>query len=131
MKVYLAARFSRIMEMRTYRYQLEKIGIQATSRWVNEDPQAGFNRYDSFETYAQHDLDDVLAADLLIFFSEPEGVSTSGGRHVEFGIALAAGIPIYVVGEHENVFHSLPSVRHWSSWAQLIKALRTKVEVHA
>jgi hypothetical protein len=31
--------------------------------------------------------------------------TTSGGRHVETGCAIALGIPVIVIGQPENVFH--------------------------
>jgi len=34
-----------------------------------------------------------------------------GGRHVEFGLALAQGKHLILVGQPENVFHHLPQVR--------------------
>lgn len=131
MKVYLSARFARILEMRRYAEQLRRAGITVTSRWLKESSTAVFNRHDDFSTYAQHDLDDVLTSDILIFFSEDEGVYTNGGRHVEFGIALAQGIPIWVVGEKENVFHSSFKVYHAASWERLLKALGKLEEAYA
>lgn len=67
--------------------------------------------------FAADDLEDVLAADTLIAFTEPpRSTASRGGRHVELGIALASGKRILVVGPRENVFCSLPQVEHYPSW---------------
>jgi nucleoside 2-deoxyribosyltransferase len=48
----------------------------------------------------------------VISFTFPRGTpSTGGGRHVEFGYALAKGKRVVVIGERENVFHHHPSVK--------------------
>ena len=44
-------------------------------------------------------------------------LSTRGGRHAEFGIALALGKRVIVIGPRENVFHALPAVERYESWA--------------
>jgi len=77
--------------------------------------------------FAQDDVDDVeglLDADVVVSFtSEPRSGATRGGRHVEFGIALALrffgkGVPrLYIVGPLENVFHAPPEVdRRFDEW---------------
>ena len=48
------------------------------------------------------DLLDIERSDALLILTEYP--STSGGLHVEFGIALARRIPVYVVGPLLNVF---------------------------
>ena len=45
-----------------------------------------------------------------IFFSEPSDKAVRrGGRHVEFGFAMAGNKPIFVIGPKENIFHYLLS----------------------
>ena len=49
-----------------------------------------------------------MAADAVIVFTEmPNSVLATGGSHVEFGLALAQGKRVIVVGPRENVFHYL------------------------
>ena len=67
-------------------------------------------------------LDDVAAADAVVCFLEPGG-GGNGGRHVEFGMALAWGKRTIVVGEPEHLFHTLPSVRVYPTWADALDAL--------
>ena len=51
-----------------------------------------------------------------------------GGRHVEFGMALArrllSGAPrLIVVGYRENVFHYAPEVEFYETWNEAFCAL--------
>ena len=53
-----------------------------------------------------------MAADAVIIFTEiPNTILATGGRHVEFGLALAQGKRVIivspVVSPRENVFHYL------------------------
>lgn len=143
MKVYLAARYSRHPEMQIYARELEAIGVDVTSRWINGSHQAMLNgeplgpeREAMFESdhpamerqrreFAQHDWDDVMAADVVVSFTEqPRTAGNSrGGRHVEFGAALAAGKRCIVVGWRENVFHCLPPVEFYVTWREAMLAL--------
>lgn len=143
MKVYLAARYSRHPEMQGYAQGLREMGYEVTSRWIYGSHQVmldgeplGPDRERLFEEghpsmlaqrqeFAQHDWDDLLAADIVISFTErPRNPSTSrGGRHVEFGAALALGKVCLVVGWRENVFHCLPGVQFYPTWAEVLALL--------
>lgn len=106
MKIYLASNYSTHPEMRGYAAKLEAAGHVVTSEWIN-----GSSRGDDRAEYARIDLRDVDGADALIFFSEsPAGSRTRGGKHVEFGYALARGKRIFLVGPCVNVFHHLPEI---------------------
>lgn len=92
--------------MREHALVLEKAGHTVTSEWIN-----GSHGGDDRAEYARLDLRDVDGADALIFFSEsPEGSRTRGGKHVEFGYAMARGKRIFIVGPCVNVFHHLPEI---------------------
>ncbi len=119
MKIYLASRYSRIAEMRTYRAQLERVGHVVTSRWVDDQHEAENRETHSVQLagFAQEDRDDVAAADCVISFTEePHSGHSRGGRHVEYGMALAWNKRVVVVGHRENVFHSLPEVEFFETW---------------
>lgn len=139
MIIYLAARYSRRLELCGYRAQLAARGIGVTSRWLDGGHQIGTDgqplteegerRFEAGDAsadelrvkFANDDLEDVLAARLLVAFTETPRTATSrGGRHVELGIALGASIPIAVVGPRENIFCWLPQIRHFSSWAAFL-----------
>ena len=67
-----------------------------------------------FQEQAVIDLEDVDRADSLLFFAEDPLIGTPrGGRHVEFGYALAKGKRCIVIGGEENIFHYLPNVMHF------------------
>lgn len=117
MKVYLAAPFGDRSKMELVADFLKTRGYTITARWVygGED---GLTRAD----IAKLDLDDVDAADAIVSFTFPRGTpTTGGGRHVEFGYALARGKRLIVIGERENVFHHWPAVEVYptlESWLE-------------
>ncbi len=134
MKVYLAARFSRRKEMQGYADELIALGHQVTARWVVGPPQSSHHpdevtghslAYE--ERVSVEDLKDVADADCIICFSEqPRETNTRGGRHVEFGLAVAAHKRIILVGPRENVFHFLPVVENFPDWAALREPLKSE-----
>jgi nucleoside 2-deoxyribosyltransferase len=112
MRIYLAAQFRRREELAGHVPAFEAAGHEVTSRWLGQDtPADGKMTNHEPETnvrFAEHDLEDVDAADALVFFAEDPLIGIPrGGRHVEFGWALASGKKIAVVGPRENVFHWL------------------------
>jgi hypothetical protein len=126
MKFYLAARYSRIAEMQAVRDDLLIAGHEVTSRWVD----GGHGAVDAELTdeqsrqFAHEDIRDIVAADCVINFTEaPRTGPTRGGRHVEYGMALVLGSRIIVVGHRENIFHYLPAVEFYPSWAQAYLAI--------
>lgn len=131
--VYLAARYSRREELCEYRERLREMGFLVRARWLDGGHQLADNGTPIGENgealvegdaggcsdesrrlmakFAKDDLEDVNAADIVISFTEPPRSNASrGGRHVEFGIALARGSRVIVVGYRENIFHWLPQV---------------------
>lgn len=140
MKIYLASRYSRRLEMCDYRLWLQAKGYIVTGRWLNgghqisttgtpigengealvegDDGSTDVRAAELRERFAQDDVEDVMAADLVISFTEsPRGApSNRGGRHVEFGIALAMDKWLWIVGHRENIFHWLPTVQFFADW---------------
>ena len=134
-KIYLAARYSRREELCGYRQALESAGYEVTSRWLNGNHQiddAGLSAEASASErsrFATEDWEDLMAADTTINFSEtPRGTTSRGGRHVEFGAALAAGQTVIVVGPRENVFHCLPQVEWFQSWGDFAHILLSETQ---
>lgn len=135
MKIYLAARFSQHPEMQGVRDVLEALGHEVTSRWIdlhnglqphsampdqlNGDPQG-------CAIFGLRDIADMNAADTIISFTLVGG--GKGGRHVEFGYALAAGHRMILVGPREHIFHTHPSVEHYEDWPRLVMALSAEHE---
>src|SRR5216684_4706678 len=109
MKIYLAAQYSSMLEMREWRDLLQSHGHYCTSSWLtgeHNDPKRNAE-------YAILDLTDIDASSVVISkLLPPRTMSLSrGGRHVEFGYAIAKGKRLICIGnEPENVFHNLPQV---------------------
>lgn len=109
--VYLAARFPTIAEARKIRDQLVEAGIEVTSRWLEEEPsgEAQLSGTDR-AMLAFMDLYDVRRAHALVLYNPTDKLKVGGGGcHVETGMALAFGMPVFVLGERSNIFHYLPS----------------------
>src|SRR6188768_1910934 len=93
-KIYLAARYSRKLEVKGVADLIKKAGITVVSTW-HDKPAPAFgeeeldqNR-DFFSTEAKADLDEIDEANTLLFFSEDPNVGVPrGGRHVEYGYFL-------------------------------------------
>ena len=115
MKVYLAAKYGQMMEMRDVRDRLVAAGHEVTSQWIDGKEESDAGATDAtMEAAARMDIEDVLRADVLVAFSQERGtLHTGGGRHVEFGVAVGEGIDVLVVGpKGEHVFHYLGGVEH-------------------
>lgn len=113
MKVYIASAYQTRDTVRAHVADLTSVGIQCTSRWLNEKVEitpgtVGAATDLSDEAVRQHvstDLTDVAAADTLVLFTaSATGHIGGGGRHVEMGYALALDKHVVVIGTPENVF---------------------------
>jgi nucleoside 2-deoxyribosyltransferase len=109
MKIYLAATYGQMDEMRGHADKLRAAGHTVTSRWINGDEDTM-----SRQAAALMDLEDVLNCDVLLAFTLPRGTQhTGGGRNVEFGYAYSQGKHVVTVGPvGEHVFHYLPGIVH-------------------
>lgn len=129
MKIYLAARYSRRMELLGYAAELRAVGHTVTSRWLDGNHEAEDNAFDGGlvdgAQFALEDLRDLRRADIVIAFTEvPRSGHSRGGRHVEFGVAIAMDKHLIVVGHRENVFYCLPRVDFYKTWPEALKAVR-------
>jgi hypothetical protein len=128
-KFYLASRYSRREQLCSYRTDLETIGHKVTSRWLdgNHEIEKEGSTQAARTRFALEDWSDMMEADVCISITEePRKTTTRGGRHVEFGGALAAGKYCIVIGHRENVFHCLPQVRFFETWKQCLEWLKEK-----
>jgi hypothetical protein len=122
MKIYIAARFSRRPEANGLAQVLKGYGHTITSRWVLPDSDhvvaTGLSAQAEDaerQRFALEDVEDVRAADWCIsLMDEPRG-NGRGGRHVEFGLALAWGQRLTIIGPRETMFHHLPQVDHFET----------------
>lgn len=115
MKIYTAARYGDMLAMRGVRDRLVDLGHEVTARWIDGGEEGPNGR--TLAQAAIMDVEDVLAADVLLFFSQPEGsANRGGGRHWELGYAYAKGKRCIVVGEREIVFHHLDDIEIYETF---------------
>jgi hypothetical protein len=179
MNIYLAARYSRRLELCGYREQLRAMGHVVDTVWLNGEhqisdtgepigehgeslvesspnrcpctywhaphdycdgkpkalrigeqlnPEEHSERAAALRTkFAEDDLADVEACDMLIAFTEPPraaGGRNRGGRHVELGIAIGQGKLIAIVGPRENLFCWLPEITQFDTWEEALAYLQ-------
>lgn len=117
LRIYLSARYARRTQMLAWSNQLVRQGHQITSSWLNDTASGR-------ALLAQRAIADIANSEVLVLVAEPDRESAGhGGRHVEFGLALAHGLSLIVVGSAENVFHELGHVRVVPDWGGLVRAL--------
>ena len=132
MKWYFAGQFSRLEELAGYAEQARAAGLTITSHWLEQDPSLGYagRSNEAGRGFAERDLVDIAAADGFLFFAEDPTVGIPrGGGHVEFGVALATGKTIEVIGSRENIFHLLPGIAHYhtfDAWLEVAKLREVK-----
>jgi nucleoside 2-deoxyribosyltransferase len=120
---YLAARYARRPALARHAKELAGLGHSVTSRWLNPKLQD----VSTLAGRAQMDLDDIIAADEVIVFTEAircRKRPSNGGFATELGFALALEKPITLIGVRPDVFHWLPVLRHYHSWPSFLEALQ-------
>ena len=149
---YFAARYSRREELCAYKDELERWGHRVPARWLLGEHQVhgleatraveatGAVPAEQARLFATDDIEDVLAADVIVSFTEaPRSSATRGGRHVELGIGLGlrrsgpevAAPTLIVIGPLENVFHALPEIDGvFDTWEAFRLALGTLPSLH-
>jgi nucleoside 2-deoxyribosyltransferase len=105
-RVYIAAPFelqsdaqylARLLSMRP-----QPIGC--TARWLTA---GGTND----QAWADRCVADVVRCDVLVALNPADWKrSGTGGRHVEYGIAVALRKPLVIVGQRSNLFHHVAGV---------------------
>lgn len=120
MKFYLAARYGRYHEIEAFAKRLRELGHPVCSRWHLGNHQVDDNGLDPLADplsmrFAQEDWQDLLTCDTCLSFTEQPRTLSRGGRHVEFGAALALGKHVWICGPKEHVFHCLPQVQHFAT----------------
>jgi len=102
------------------------MGHEVVSSWLDETAQPDAMPRDVFfKKLAIKDVAEVQSADLLI--SDHIEPSTSGGRDIEFGIALARHqhIQVWIVGPPSSLspFHLLADAR-FTDWNECLAYLK-------
>ena len=146
MRIYLASRYSRRVELCGYRNQLTAGGHAVQAVWLDgnhqisdtgaplgeegerlvegDDGSTNVRAAALRSKFARDDFRDVAMCDLLIAFTEPpRSNSGRGGRHVELGSALGMMKRVFVVGYRENIFCWLEDVHFFETWKECLNAL--------
>jgi nucleoside 2-deoxyribosyltransferase len=119
MIAYVAAPFKRKPEAKKFAQELERYGVQVTSRWHTTHPDT--DDPEGLAQQARDDLDDIDQADTFILLNFKGWLMEGqGGKHVETGYALAKGKRVIIVGKRWNVFHYLPEVLVVGSLEELV-----------
>lgn len=118
MRVYIAAPYPERVYAQQVMADLESRGdFEVTSTWLRHEDKLE-------DTFARLDLADVARADVLVALNPPEYANSgTGGRHVEFGYALALRKPIVMVGAQSNIFHFLDDL-YFVALPDLVSTLR-------
>jgi hypothetical protein len=113
-KIYIACSYKQIERARKFRAAIERIpGCYVISRWLNGPSDLPLDALSAqeLEHISRTDLEDVSRADIVVVLAEGKPQTSGGGRHVEFGYALASGIPIYWIGPVEHPFVTAAGVK--------------------
>ena len=124
MRIYIAGCFESRPRLAAMRVEVEKLGHKVTSSWLDEPDQVGpVCLYSPGKglAYAQRDYREILESELLLL--DTLDTNERGGREVEFGIAVAFGLAVWVVGPYRNVFHYFAEEQA-SSWEEALDRLR-------
>ena len=116
MNIYLSAQWARRAEIEGYALILRGRDHDVVSRWHHGEPmgnEATATPAD-WREWALADLQDVKKCGMFVTFTEPKGTMSRGGRHVEWGYAIAKGAELVVVGPLESQFYTLFTARYAS-----------------
>ena|SRR5467141_3758616 len=104
MRVYVASKFENYSRVREVMFQLVEAGHTITYDWTQCDQFT--------EDQASKDMAGVMTAHALVFIAEKD--LPYRGAYVEFGMAIARGIPVYIMGRHidQCIFTKLPQVQY-------------------
>ncbi len=125
-KIYLASRYGRRDELIGHRNELTRLGYHITSRWLKGPAGVEENATVADKHgWAREAWEDLQEASIFLTFTEPpESTAARGGRHLEFGAALAYEKRCMVVGPRENIFHCLPQVEVFETWEKCVDLLK-------
>lgn len=127
--IYLSAVFARRHELREVRETLRALGLDCLCSWIDFDgEETGSESREECGSWAALDLAEIRECGTFVAFAEPASGTAPGnrgGRHVEFGFALALGKRCILVGRAEHHFHCLPEVEVVADVEALVLALRS------
>lgn len=123
---YMASRFEDKDEAHLTRDAVaEATGATCTARWI--DAEESDNSPEARKRYAEECTEDVLRADAVVLLNPASAHRTgTGGRHVETGIAVATGKPVFVYGAAESIFHHLRGIQVFADLDALVAAFKAE-----
>ncbi len=135
MSVYLAAPYRRRTELQVYARELSAWAIECTSGWLRGEhlvsEEAIATEPVLGRDIALEDWLDIQHSTAFVLFTEQVREAHRGGCQVEFGIALEQReTKLAIVGPRMNVFHTLPEVTQFKSWAACLEWLKAEKELN-
>lgn len=119
MKIYIGASFVAQKRLRPIRDQLFHKGHAVIGSWLDEITKPSDMPGEVFDKkLATKDLQEIREAECFIL--DTNEASTTGGRMIEFGFALANMKLIYHVGKDNSIFMHLAD-KHFDTWEELYK----------
>jgi hypothetical protein len=117
-KIYVAARYDDAPTVRKWEGALIFAGHEVVSSWHRLPPAIDDEeRRDRAVLFHK----EIAEACTVVVNNDPRYFGSGrGGRHVEFGIALALGKDIWIIGGRENAFHHHPEVKYRNSLEELL-----------
>lgn len=119
--IYLAASFKDKNRAKVIANVIREAGIEVVARWLLLEKES--NIVEEKQQYALVDFEDVEKCQALVLLT---GLSVTGGKHVEMGMALGMGKPVFIYDStKENIFHYL------TDWPKVKRfyALRSRAPV--
>ncbi len=112
-KIYIAGSLSNREKYENWTKQLrQKLRLVVSTWHIRDDSHL------DLEEIASRDIYDLEEANTLVFDIVP---TSKGGRHVEFGYALAMEKEIHIIGEElQNAFQHHPDVYVWKTWEEFV-----------
>ena len=108
--IYIAGKYTSQARLREERDKLVAKGYEVSSFWLDETATEFTSNpsdasHEKMVENAERDCDEAAECD--IFILDTLDISDTGGREVEFGIAMSNGADIIRVGPVRNIFHRL------------------------
>jgi hypothetical protein len=105
--------------MKQRRSIMQLAGYTVQSAWIDEVCPSDAKASEALmAANAAKDFYECVTCDCMIVFP-----GKGAGHHTEFGIALALGKTLVVVGEKNNIFHYMDGVLHFYDLDDLMEAL--------
>lgn len=98
--------------MQNLQADLEREGIEVNSRWLKSEVNFAALTDSQYVDMALANWEDIRLCDIFISYQPPHAPQSSGARHTEFGLALAMGTPIIILGRRDQIYQFLPQVTH-------------------